>query len=204
VIKLMDFTGSDVETLPWSSIDYGQGKGVSRYEAFSPDPEPDGNLMVDPEIRLPSIGMDVDIAYFYNSNSNYNGPFGYGRTMSPNQLCQASGTPTLVTLTRGTGAVVSYLNNGLGTYIPQTLGLINSLIPDTTHSYWKETTPDGITTAYPLNTSGMVTSMAYMQDPVGNTQTFSYASGLLTGLQDPAGRFVTFGYASGLLQSIQD
>jgi len=44
--------------------------------------------------------------------------------------------------------MVSYLNSS-GTYVPQTLGLLNTLVEDTTHSYWKETTPDGVTTAIP-------------------------------------------------------
>jgi hypothetical protein len=38
-----------------------------RCDAYRPAPLPDGNLVVDPEIHLPSIGMDVDIAYFYNA-----------------------------------------------------------------------------------------------------------------------------------------
>jgi len=176
----------------------------SRCEAFKPEPTPDGNLRVDPDIHLPSVGMDVDIASFYNANSNYNGPYGYGRTISPNQLCQASGTPTMVSLTRGNGSMVSYLNNGSGTYLPQTYGLINSLVQDTTNSYWRETTPGGVTTAYPLNTTGMITSMSWIQDACGNTQTMSYATGLLTGIMDPVGRRVTLAYTSGLLQSIQD
>ena len=46
--------------------------------------------------------------------------------------------------------------------------------------------------------------MTYQQDPVGNTLTNIYASGLLQNIQDPAGRLVTFGYSGGLLQSIQD
>jgi hypothetical protein len=87
--------------------------------------------------------------------------------------------------------------------------LINSLVKDTTNSYWKETTPDGRVTAYPLNTTGLVTSVSYAQDAIGNTHTFTYSSGLLQTLQDTVGRLVTFSYnAFGtpyqLLQTIQD
>src|SRR5690349_6149826 len=86
-------------------------------EAFRPDPQLDGNVRLDPEIHLPSPGMDVDIAYFYNGNSTINGPFGYGRTLSTNLTAQASGSPAIVTLTRGSGAVVSFQDNGSGTFV---------------------------------------------------------------------------------------
>src|SRR3979411_663525 len=66
------------------------GPGCGTCAAFRPEPGVDGNLQVDPEIHLPSPGMDVDIAYFYNANSQYSGPFGYGRTISPNLTAQAS------------------------------------------------------------------------------------------------------------------
>src|SRR5690348_14318523 len=52
----------------------------AREDAFRPPPQLNGDLRVDPEIRLPSPGMDVDIAYFYNASESYNGPYGYGRT----------------------------------------------------------------------------------------------------------------------------
>ncbi len=71
---------------------FGEAPACRRCVEFSPGPRLDGTLLVDPEIHLPSPGMDVDIAYFYNGNSTYNGPYGYGRTMSPNLLAVASGT----------------------------------------------------------------------------------------------------------------
>src|SRR5262249_6964513 len=157
---------------------------------------------------LPSPGMDVDIAYFYNANSAYNGPFGYGRTINTNLTAQASGNPLVVTLTRGNGSVAVYQQASTfasGPYAPQSLGLINPLFRDTTNSYWKETTPDGHLTVYPLDTAGNITSIVYAQDAVGNRHTFSYSSGLLQTLEDAVGRLVTFSYnASSLLQTIQD
>src|SRR5689334_6216897 len=79
-----------------------------RCAAHHPNPQLGGNLQVDPDIHLPSPGMDVDIAYFYNASSQSNGAFGYGRTISHNLLAQASGSPAIVTLTRGNGARVSF------------------------------------------------------------------------------------------------
>src|SRR5579863_8113477 len=122
--------------------------------AYRPEPQLNGNLQVDPDIHLPSPGMDLDIAFFYNGTSTQNGPFGYGRSLSTNLTAQASGSPAIVTLTRGSGALVSYQDNGSGTFVSQTPGNLNSLVKDTTNGYWKETTPDGITTAFPLNTTG--------------------------------------------------
>jgi hypothetical protein len=102
-----------------------------------------------------------------------NGPFGYGFNISPNLTAQASGSPMIVTLTRGNGALVSYQYSS-GSYVAQTPGVLNSLVQDTTHSYWKETTLDGVTTAYPLDTSGNITTVSWVQDPVGNTHSYSY------------------------------
>jgi len=191
----------DIEALGISAVDIswlplppqnGDESHCRRCLAHRPDPDVLGNLRVDPEIHLPSPGMDFSFEYYYNANSSYNGPFGYGRTASTNLTAQACVFPTsqtLVTLTRGNGSVVSYLDSaGAGAYFPQSLGLVNSLYKDTSNSYWKETTADGITTAYPLNTTGVITSVAYAQDAVGNRHTFAYSSGLLQSLQDAAGR----------------
>src|SRR5580658_10314648 len=95
-------------------------------DACRPEPQLSGNLQVDPEIHLPGP-LPLDISYYYNAASNYNGPFGYGRTVSPFQTAQASGSPILVTLTRDTGAQVSYVHSG-SSYVPQTPGCLNSLI----------------------------------------------------------------------------
>lgn len=109
----------------------GGADGCPRCEAFRPAPELSGNLRVGPEIHLPSVGMDVDIAYYYNANSNCNGPFRYGRTLSTNLGAQASGSPLVVTLTRGNGNVAVYSDNGSGTFAPQTHELTNTLVKNT-------------------------------------------------------------------------
>jgi len=53
-------------------------------EGFRPDPQRSGNLQVDPEIHLPSPGMNVDIDNYYNAASTTNAAFGYGRTVNSN------------------------------------------------------------------------------------------------------------------------
>jgi YD repeat-containing protein len=179
--------------------------GCETCAAFRPAPRLDGSLLVDPEIHLPSPGMNVDIAYYYNASNEYNGPYGYGRTISHHQTAQASGSTVRVTMTRGNSAQVVYQDNGSGTYVPQTPGVFNTLVQDSGNGIWKETTPDGITTAYPLNTTGQICSMTYVEDAVGNRHTMTYASGRLQTVQDAVGRLVTFAYdGNNLLQSIED
>ena len=172
-------------------------------EAYRPNPQRSGNLQVDPEIHLPAV-MDVDIAYFYNASSLSNGPFGFGRTISPNLSAIASGSPAIVSLTRGDGAIVSFQDNGSGTYISSTPGNLNTLTKDVANNLWKETTLDGYITAYPINPAGQICSVSYVQDSVGNRLTHTYSAGLLQTIQEPTGRVVSLGYSGGLLQYIQD
>lgn len=210
---------TDVETLGKPIVLLPeQGAGTAsdaaschRCEAFRPAPQLSGNLQVDPEIHLPSPGMDVDIAYYYNSNTPQgspieNGPYGYMRSISAAQYAQFYGTGTTnIILMRGNGALVTFTDDGTmtGTYNSGTPGVFSKVHTDTVNGLIRETTPDGITTAYPLTTT-YATSLTYVEDAVGNRHTYSYASGLLSTIEDAVGRLVTFNYASGLLQSIQD
>jgi hypothetical protein len=41
-----------------------------------------GGLRIDPDLELPSLGMPVDIRFYYYSQDAHSGPFGYGRNMS--------------------------------------------------------------------------------------------------------------------------
>ncbi len=169
---------------------------------YSPSPQLSGNLQVDPETHLPGP-FPLDISWFYNGSSTQTGPFGYGRTMSTYLTAQASGTNPLVTLTRGNGALVSYLYNGTS-YVPQTPGCLNSLTKDSVNGYWKETTLDGQVTAYPLDTTGHITSVAYIQDSVGNIHSHTYSSGLLSSIEDGPGRLCSFAWSGSQLTSFTD
>lgn len=84
-------------------------------------------------------------------------------------------------------------------------GMLSTLAKDTPNSLWKETDLEGMLTAYPLNTAGMITSVTYQEDLVGNRHTYSYSSGRLATLQDAVGRVVSFAYnGNNVLESIQD
>jgi YD repeat-containing protein len=97
-----------------------------------------------------------------------------------------------------------YQDNGSGTNVGQTPRLLNSLTKDTVNNLWKESTPGNGVTTYPLNTTGQITSVSYVENAAGVRHTFAYSNGLLQSIQDVVGRLVTFGYSSNRLQSITD
>src|SRR5438876_7653821 len=124
MIALMD--RGKWEQLPVAKLPTGEGRqpdaSCPRCEAFRPEPGLDGSLRVDPEIHLPSPGMDVDIAYYHNSDTDYNGPYGLARTISPNLFLKyfSWDTGSIVTFTRGDGGVVQYNAIVPGGYVCET------------------------------------------------------------------------------------
>ena len=78
---------------------------------------------------------------------------------------------------------MSFQDNS-GTYVAKTPGVLNTLVKDVGNSLWKETTPDGHVTAYPLNTTGQIASLSYAEDAIGNRHSYSYSAGLLQTIQD--------------------
>jgi RHS repeat-associated protein len=192
---------------------YGQsGQPVSTGEQFRPSPRGDGSLIVDPEIHLPSPGMDVDISYFFNSNSPFDSPFGYGRTISLNLSARSMEMPAvgtdpprlMVEMVRGNGTLVSYLQDSSGIFQPQTPRLLNSLVQD--GDFWRETTPDGRVLLYPLLEPGQPCPIQSVTDAFGNQHSWNYSGGYISSLQDAVGRKVTLTYDSttALLSTIKD
>ena len=49
-------------------------EACAKCAAYRPEPQRSGNLQVDLDTHLPSVGFDVDIAHFYNASSPANGP----------------------------------------------------------------------------------------------------------------------------------
>ena len=169
-----------------------------------------GNLGPDDEAYGPGPDLSgpVEIAFFYNSNSTFVGPFGYARTMSANLYLQAS--QSRVVLTRGNGTRAQY--NIAGTpaapqYVPQKPGTRNTLERDDARKLWLETAPDGRVTAYPIGAGIEVCRALWVQDSVGNRHSFSYdgQSKRLTGVEDAYGRLTQLFYnADNLLQRVSD
>lgn len=166
----------------------------ARRTVYRPAPQVNGNLQIDPEIVLPSPGMDLRITLYYNSGVPNPwasaSPVGPYRTISPNLLAVASGSPLVVTMIRGTGAVVPYDGDAAGGFATGTQGVFNTLVRDTAGGLWLETTPQGLTTAYPLITSGAYQQVAWVENAVGVRQTYTYSGTHLKTIQDGVGRLV--------------
>jgi hypothetical protein len=92
MLQLLDVASSGYTTLSVSGVNapgsppYPPSGGCARCLEHRPGPAVDGSLHVDPDIRLPSPGMDVVVEVQYNSASEYNGAYGYRRSISPNLL----------------------------------------------------------------------------------------------------------------------
>ncbi len=198
-------TTDETSLIPLLKMDEGSARPCFSCEGYRPHPQGDGNLQVDPEIHLPSPGMDVDIAHYYNSLSTINGPYGYGRTLSTYATARAYGT--LASTTYGSGEAILYQVGLAQTpgYINITPGSRNTLVQDTVNNQWVETTPTGHVRRYPLDTAGNTTTIISEQDAAGNLHSYLYGQGLLVAQVDALGRTVTHSYyADGLLQSIMD
>jgi len=192
----------DIETNPTPDA-ANSGKRV----AYSPAPSLSGTLIVDPEIDLPSPGMDVHVSYYYNAVSTENSAYGYGRTISPNRYAIACSTPSIVTIARGNGNFASYTETGTGTnvFTSSTPGIFDVLTKDTVNSKWRETTPEGTVSVFPADTTGNRSYINYKQDIVGNIHTYTYGIAGLKNITDALGRLITFHYDNtGLFQYMQD
>jgi hypothetical protein len=92
MLQLLDVASSGYTTLSIPGMNapgsppYAPSGGCARCLEHRPVPSVDGSLHVGPDIRLPSPGMDVVVEFHYNSASEYNGPYGYRRSISQNLL----------------------------------------------------------------------------------------------------------------------
>ena len=155
MIALLDMTQLKIPTLslppqePTGSADAPrQDTACHHCDAYRPAPQLSGNLLVNPEIHLPSPGQNLDIAYYYNSATLVgtpliNGPYGYMRTLSPLAVAQLYNGGDSLIIERGNGAIVSFLSNGSGTFLPQTPGVLSTVTEDTVDGLLLETTPAG-------------------------------------------------------------
>jgi hypothetical protein len=89
ILACLDVFGSGCSALGNPGVNAPGPAPCDRYLEHRPAPSVDGSLHVDPDIRLPSPGMDVVVEFHYYSASAYNGPYGYRRSISPNQPAQA-------------------------------------------------------------------------------------------------------------------
>ena len=156
-------------------------------------------------VTLPSVGMDVEIAFYYNSHSRETTWAGYKRTCNLFLSAKACGTPIsggsldgllpYVTLRRGNGARSTYRLTDDGTFVATSNCGRNRLFYDSENKLWMEETPDGRQTAYAAKWNGESSPVLTVKDAVGNRHTFHYdGQGRLVALEDAVGRFVRFNY----------
>ncbi len=157
-----------------------------------------GGLSLDPDMYLPSRGMDVELRFYYNSDDPYNVNFGYARTMSLNRFLEID-TPSAnkVTVHLGTGRRDVYsLTSGIYKPAP---GAYDTLTK--TDSTWGlRRARDQVYFAY--DAAGR---LSYIKDLNGNTHTIARdGSNRISSLMDGAGRLVTFTYDGNRLNKVLD
>ena len=167
-------------------------------------------------MSLPSLGMNVELAFFYNSHSTHNSRFGFRRicnlhlraltagdllTSGPN-----AGAYSNVMMLRGDDSKVAYVYAEASQSFQGEAGNPNRLRFDAASSLWLEETPDGRVMAFAVKPPTQEAPILWAQDARGNQHTFDYdAGGLLVALHDAVGRTVNFAYnAQNLLQSVTD
>ena len=168
-------------------------------------------------ISLPSLGMNVELAFYYNSHSTENSRYGFRRTCNLHLRALTSGdliasgpfvgAYSKVEMVRGNDARVTYnYKEESQTFESSEAANANQLRFDAMANLWLEETPDGRVMAFEANRPGQEAPILWAHDARGHQHTFDYnAQGWLTALHDAVGRSVTFSYnGNGLLQSLTD
>jgi hypothetical protein len=172
-----------------------------------------GNLLV--QLRMPKGGLFAPTAdLYYNSLSpSVTSAFGFGWTnLFQRKLTNISSTS--VTLSNGTGSVLSYTGKDSNSrYLPPP-GAQNALVKNADGT-WTETQVDGLALHYNAsgvfdrlkNVAGATWTLTHdsggkltaIKDPVSGVTSLVYASNNLRRIVDAAGRIVSFTFVSGNL-----
>jgi RHS repeat-associated protein len=146
-----------------------------------------GNLYVtEKDLAVPAIGAAVEITRYYNSLSDYEGPFGYGWSFTYNEKIIEDSIDESLTYKSGDGGFVRYAKNPDGTYL-RPPGIFASLTKETFGYVWRG--KDGV--RHFFDTNGRLTDIT---DRNGNTLTFGYSGDSLTTITDPANRIFSLTY----------
>jgi RHS repeat-associated protein len=184
--------------------------------AYSPLPQPSGELVCDPDFVLPTTAGPLPWRLFhYSALPDTPGPFGYGwRSSWPLRLCAdnsgtlATGYRVTVTMEREDGNSVQYIGSSAAggpyptTFTPSSPRLFDALTCDGVSGFWDETRFDtGAVFHYP---AGSFASLAYYQTVQGSTVTMNYTGGQLQSIQEPAGRLLTYLYTDNKVTQVTD
>ena len=167
-------------------------------------------------ISLPSLGMNVELAFYYNSHSTANSHFGFRRTCNLHLRALTSGDPitsgpnagarSKVEMRRGNDALVVYDYDEATQTFQSGAQNLNQLRFDAAAALWLEETPDGRVMAFEVGQPSQATPILWARDARGHQHTFEYdGQGLLIALHDAVGRSVSFIYnGDGTLKSLTD
>jgi len=132
----------------------------------------------------------------YNSQSSYNGIFGYGWTFTYSESLKIESGK--ITYRNKYGSQWIYIQNSDGTFSSEA-GDYSKLVQNGDNTY-NLITKNGI--VYSFNTEGKLISVA---DRNGNTTVVNYSDGILSSVTDSSGRSLQFSYGSnGKISSITD
>ncbi|MFC1809099.1 RHS repeat-associated core domain-containing protein, partial [Candidatus Omnitrophota bacterium] len=150
------------------------------------------------DISIPSPGIPLNLACTYNSQDNYDGPFGFGwhSTFDYELLEADDGTVIEV---NNEGVVTLFTPNGDGTYSPS-VGKYGYL---TKHGDGTYTLLQKYGTQYNYTAEGNLSSI---EDRNGNSLVFLYdGDGILTEVQHSNGKMLTFtANASDKIETVMD
>lgn len=159
------------------------------------------------DLLIPGLGPHLEITRTYNSQDTYDGPFGYGWkfNLEVRLLESSSGGREVVTIRRGDGVRFEFIRKSDGSY-QSPLGRQDSLVKHPNGSFtWTDMPCNGScgSVRHEFSTAGYLSAV---EDPSGNTMTFSYdAGGKLTQVKDASGRKLLIKYnADSKIRSITD
>ena len=149
------------------------------------------------ELTIPGRGLSLAIDLAYNSaQSNLDHGFGFGWQFGYNIFYETLGNDLLIS--RGDGRVDHYIRDG-STFLPP-LRVRDTLETIGSNGYVL-TSPDGLKTFFESPAHRHVTRI---QDPNGNTLTFSYNGTTLARITDASGRQLTLTYEDNRVTVITD
>nr|WP_319396083.1 DUF6531 domain-containing protein [uncultured Desulfobacter sp.] len=146
-----------------------------------------GNLFhTEQDVSLPAVGMSITIDRYYNSLSDYNGPFGYGWSYTYDEKITKNSDDGSLTYKAGDGGNFKYTKNTDGTF-KRPLGMYSTLAENV--SGYVLTEKNG--TRHFFNSEGRLTSI---EDRNNNALSFVYNGDNLSTITGPAGREIIFTY----------
>jgi YD repeat-containing protein len=183
-----------------------------------PAPQPaTGELKVDPEIRLRAGKFDLNVSFFYSSQSDSDQDYGRGRSASVAGHVLSATSGSIVTVVRGDFTQFPFKrwgeSGGIVTFVaPSNRGVVTTLTFDGTK--FVEHFQNGMEMHYQSQVGGTPVKheLTAVKDASGVAHSYTYGSGVEAGrlktIEVPGARKVTFHYTPGgsvsLVKAVED